>query len=452
MERRIDGHTKLYALIGSPVGHSGSPAMYNYSFEKLGINSAYLAFDVPLEKTKDALDAFRTFHAGGFNVTMPCKTAVAQLVDRLSPAAELVGACNTVVIEEDGTMTGHMTDGTGFVRNLLEHGVDIKGKKIVLLGTGGAATAIAVQAALDGAAEIAIFNRKDEFYANGEKTVEKIRKAVPSIGKVWIEDLDNEEMLTRVIGESDILVNATRAGMSPLENVMPVPEKVLRPDLAVADVVYNPKETLLVRKAKEAGCKAAVGGSGMLLWQGVAAFELFTGQEMPVEEVKRKILSVADEIIRKLSEKGYVPFSLSFLFCTYFCNYLITHEQIDDVKDSVFIVGAGYEVSGVLYCRLCVSHGYAQSGVFDHGYVIVAVSAADHFIRSHSETVEQLLEGSGFVDILGHDLKKEGLGSVNAQKAVICFFQVRHQRFQNFRLPGKEQLVYRRRQNGREIF
>ena len=225
MERRIDGHTKLYALIGSPVGHSGSPAMYNYSFEKLGINSAYLAFDVPLEKTKDALDAFRTFHAGGFNVTMPCKTAVAQLVDRLSPAAELVGACNTVVIEEDGTMTGHMTDGTGFVRNLLEHGVDIKGKKIVLLGTGGAATAIAVQAALDGAAEIAIFNRKDEFYANGEKTVEKIRKAVPSIGKVWIEDLDNEEVLIRVIGESDILVNATRAGMSPLENVMPVPEK-----------------------------------------------------------------------------------------------------------------------------------------------------------------------------------------------------------------------------------
>lgn len=288
MERRIDGHTKLYALIGSPVGHSGSPAMYNYSFEKLGINSAYLAFDVPLEKTKDALDAFRTFHAGGFNVTMPCKTAVAQLVDRLSPAAELVGACNTVVIEEDGTMTGHMTDGTGFVRNLLEHGVDIKGKKIVLLGTGGAATAIAVQAALDGAAEIAIFNRKDEFYANGEKTVEKIRKAVPSIGKVWIEDLDNEEMLTRVIGESDILVNATRAGMSPLENVMPVPEKVLRSDLAVADVVYNPKETLLVRKAKEAGCKAAVGGSGMLLWQGVAAFELFTGKEMPVEEVKEK--------------------------------------------------------------------------------------------------------------------------------------------------------------------
>ena len=288
MESRISGHTQLDALIGSPVGHSGSPAMYNYSFDKLGIDAAYLAFDVPVEKTEKAVEALRTLHAGGFNVTMPCKTAVAQLVDKLSPAAELVGACNTVVFEEDGTMTGHMTDGIGFVRNLKEHGVDIKGEKIVLLGTGGAATAIAVQAALDGVAEIAIFNRKDEFYANGEKTVEKIKKSVPSIQKVYIEDLDDTELLGQVIAESDILINATRAGMSPMQDVIPVPAEFLRPELAVADVVYNPKETLLIRKAKEAGCRAAVGGSGMLLWQGVAAFELFTGQEMPVEEVRER--------------------------------------------------------------------------------------------------------------------------------------------------------------------
>ena len=288
MEGRISEDTKVYALIGSPVGHSGSPAMQNYSFQKLGIDAAYLAFDVPLEKTKEALDALRTLHAGGFNVTMPCKTAVAQLVDRLSPAAELVGACNTAVIEEDGTMTGHITDGSGFVRNLREHGVEVTGKKIVLLGTGGAATAIAVQAALDGVEEIAIFNRKDEFYANGEKTVEKIKNAVPGIGKVYIEDLDNREVLKSVIAESDILVNATRAGMSPLDDVIPVPEEFLHKDLAVADVVYNPRETLLIRKAKEAGCRAAVGGIGMLLWQGAEAFKLFTGQDMPADEVMEK--------------------------------------------------------------------------------------------------------------------------------------------------------------------
>ena len=291
MEKRINGHTKLYALIGSPVGHSGSPAMQKYSFEKLGLDCAYLAFDIPLEKTKDALDAFRTLHVGGFNVTMPCKTEVARLVEHLSPAAELIGACNTVVVEEDGTMTGHNTDGVGFVRNLKEHGVEVKGQKIVLLGTGGAATAIAVQAALDGAAEIAIFNQKDEFYANGEKTVEKLRKAVPGISSVSINDLGDTELLREAVKNADILVNATRAGMSPLEDVIPVPEDVLRPELAVADVVYNPRETLLVRKAKKAGCRAAVGGIGMLLWQGAAAFELFTGQEMPAAEVKEKFFS-----------------------------------------------------------------------------------------------------------------------------------------------------------------
>lgn len=288
MERRINGHTRLYALIGSPVGHSGSPAMYNYSFEKLGIDAVYLAFDTPLEKTEETVNALRTLNVGGFNITMPNKTAVAQLVDRLSPAAEMVGACNTVVVEEDGTMTGHITDGTGFIRNLKEHGVEVKGKKIVLLGTGGAATAIAVQAALDGVEELAIFNQKDEFYANGEKTVEKIRKAVPSIGKVSIDDLNDTELLGKVIAESDILINATRAGMSPLQDVIPVPAEFLHKDLAVADVVYNPRETLLVQKAKEIGCRAAIGGIGMLLWQGAAAFELFTGKEMPAQEVMEK--------------------------------------------------------------------------------------------------------------------------------------------------------------------
>lgn len=285
MEERITGHTKLYGLIGSPVGHSGSPAMQNYSFKKCGIDAAYLAFDVPLEKTKDALDALRTLHAGGCNVTMPCKTEAARLVNRLSPAAELVGACNTVVIEEDGTMTGHITDGVGFIRNLREHGVEIRGKKIALLGSGGAATAIAVQAALDGAAELAIFNRHIE---KGQAIVDKIRKAVSGIGKVYAESLGNKERLKEAVGQSDILINATCVGMSPLDGESPVPAEFLHGDLAVADIVYNPRETLLIKMAKEAGCRAAVGGIGMLLWQGAEAFRLFTGKEMPAYEVMEK--------------------------------------------------------------------------------------------------------------------------------------------------------------------
>ena len=236
MESRINGHTRLFALIGSPVGHSGSPAMHNYSFARRGIDAAYLAFDVPEERTADAIEALRTLHAGGFNVTMPCKTEAARLVDRLSPAAELIGACNTVVMEEDGTLTGHNTDGIGFVRNLKEHGVEVKGQRIVILGTGGAATAIAVQAALDGAAQIAIFNRKGGSYSNGEKTVEKIRRAVPDISGVYIEDINNREALKEAIAGSDLLVNATSLGMCPMEKETPVPAEYLHPGLAVADV------------------------------------------------------------------------------------------------------------------------------------------------------------------------------------------------------------------------
>lgn len=291
MESRINGHTRLFALIGSPVGHSGSPAMHNYSFARRGIDAAYLAFDVPEERTADAVEALRTLHAGGFNVTMPCKTETARLIDRLSPAAELIGACNTVVMEADGTLTGHNTDGIGFVRNLKEHGVEVEGQRIVILGTGGAATAITVQAALDGAAQIAVFNRRGGSYANGEKTVEKVRNAVPDIGKVYIEDICNREVLEQAVAESDILVNATCLGMCPMEDRTPVPAEFLHPDLAVADVVYNPRETRLLREAKQAGCRAVIGGIGMLLWQGAEAFRLFTGQEMPVEEVRARFFA-----------------------------------------------------------------------------------------------------------------------------------------------------------------
>ena len=291
MESRINGHTRLFALIGSPVGHSGSPAMHNYSFARRGIDAVYLAFDVPEERTADAVEALRTLHAGGFNVTMPCKTQTARLVDRLSPAAELIGACNTVVMEEDGTLTGHNTDGIGFVRNLKEHGVEVKGQRIVILGTGGAATAITVQAPLDGAAQIAIFNRKGGSYSNGEETVEKIRRAMPDISRVYIEDIHNRDALKEAIAGNDLLVNATSLGMCPMEKETPVPAEYLHPGLAVADVVYNPRETRLLREAKEAGCRAVVDGTGMLLWQGAEAFRLFTGQEMPAEEVRERFFA-----------------------------------------------------------------------------------------------------------------------------------------------------------------
>lgn len=286
----INGRTKMYCLIGSPVGHSGSPAMYNYTFEKLGLDSAYLAYDISLEKTETAVEALKTLGCGGFNVTMPCKTKVAGLCDELSDAAKLIGATNTVVIQ-DGKLCGHNTDGMGFVRNLKENGVDVKGKKMTVLGAGGAATAIQVQSALDGAAKISIFNRKDEFYANAERTAAKIQELLPNC-QVEVTPLEETEKLWESIRQSDILVNGTKVGMKPLEEESLITDlSVFRPDLVVADAVYNPRETKLVKEAKAAGCKIALGGIGMLLWQGAAAFHIFTGKEMPAQEILEKFFS-----------------------------------------------------------------------------------------------------------------------------------------------------------------
>ena len=290
MEARITGHTGLLALIGSPVGHSGSPAMYNYSFDRLGLDYVYIALDIKEEQVKDAIAAMKLFNMKGGNVTMPDKIEAAKYMDELSPAAQIIGAINTIV-NDNGKLTGHITDGEGFVNNLKDHGVDVKGKKIAVAGGGGAATAIQVQCALDGVREITVFNKKDAFFERTVKMAEKIKAAVPGV-VVNVYDIDDTAKMTEEIKDSDIFVNATIVGMNPnLADQSVVKDlSAFREGLVVADAVYNPEETKLLKEAKAAGCKT-IGGKGMLLWQGVSAFKLFTGQDMPVEEVKAKFYS-----------------------------------------------------------------------------------------------------------------------------------------------------------------
>lgn len=208
LERRISGHTELLALIGSPVGHSGSPAMYNYSFEKLGLDYVYVALDIKVDEVKDAMAGMNTFKMRGGNVTMPCKTEVVKYMDELSPAAQIIEAVNTIV-NDNRRLTGHITDGTSFVSNLTDHEIDIKGKKITVAGGGGAATAIQVQCALDGAREVSIFNLKDAFFDRTLETAEKIKQAVPGC-IVNVYDIANTEKMTAEIKSSDIFANATR--------------------------------------------------------------------------------------------------------------------------------------------------------------------------------------------------------------------------------------------------
>lgn len=291
VEKRITGTTKLYGLIGSPVGHSGSPAMQNYGFQACGIDGAYLAFDIKEDQVPEFIKAMRLLNIQGCNVTMPCKTAAAQNMDELSPASQLIGAVNTIV-NRDGKLYGHITDGEGFVANLKDHGVEVEGKDIAIFGAGGAATAIQVQCALDGAKSITIFNPRDGFFEKAEKMVEKIKEKVPAC-QVELYDLDAKDVMREKIDAADILVNGTLLGMKPREDTSVINDPSLfHEGLVVADVVYNPKETRLLREAKEHGC-TVVPGNGMLLWQGVAAFKLFTGKDMPVEEVKEKFFSEA---------------------------------------------------------------------------------------------------------------------------------------------------------------
>ncbi|MBC5639068.1 MULTISPECIES: shikimate dehydrogenase [Clostridia] len=286
MEKRITGHTELIGLMAYPIRHSSSPVMHNAAFAKLGLDYAYLAFEVDNDSLEGAVQGIRSLKLVGSNVSMPNKTVVHKYLDKLSPAAEMCGAVNTIV-NEDGVLTGHITDGTGYMMSLKDNGVDVIGKKMTIVGAGGAATAIEIQAALDGVAEISIFNRKDEFWANAEETVRKINEKTNC--KAQLFDLADLDKLKEEIASSYLFTNATGMGMKPLEGQTYIPDKsFLRPDLIVSDVVYYPRETELLRMAKEVGCKT-MNGIGMMLFQGAAAFKMWTGEDMPIEYMKEKL-------------------------------------------------------------------------------------------------------------------------------------------------------------------
>ena len=284
----IDARTRLYAFFAHPCGHSISPAMHNAAFQALGMNCVYLAFDVDEAGLGDAMAAMRTLPIRGANLSMPNKVAVIPLLDELGPEAELMGAVNTIV-NDNGRLIGRNTDGAGWFRGIRELGVDLRGKKLTLVGAGGAAKAILVQSALEGADEIALFNRRSRRWEEAKALSERITAATGC--RVTLHELNNQDPfcrsdLRRSIDESVLLSNATNVGMGALEGQTWLPgEACLRSDLAVTDVIYAPAETELLRLARLAGCKTQNGGP-MVLYQGAAAFSYWTGQEMPVEAVR----------------------------------------------------------------------------------------------------------------------------------------------------------------------
>lgn len=281
----ITGTTKLTGLLGSPVAHSKSPLMHNESFRLLDLDYVYLCFDVPEEDLETAYKGLKKLNVAGFNCTMPDKTKMSTLVDELSPAASLIGAVNTVV-NNNGTYVGHNTDGIGYIMSLKEKGHDIVGKKMTLLGAGGAASSIMVQAALDGAREIDVFSIKDRFWDKAETMIANINAQTNC--KVNLIEMNSDDILGASIAESDILCNATTVGMAPKDDLCLIKDpKMLREGLIVSDIIYNPLETKLYKMAEKAGC-SVFNGLYMLLYQGAEAFKLWTGKEMPVETIKAK--------------------------------------------------------------------------------------------------------------------------------------------------------------------
>jgi len=281
----ISGKTRLCGIIGDPVEHSMSPVMHNVAFEKIGLDYLYAPFRVKKEEVGKAIEGMRALNIKGLNVTIPHKVAVIQFLDKLDPLAEKIGAVNTIV-NDDGVLTGYNTDASGFLRALLERGVEPEGKNIVILGAGGASRAISFTLA-DRGAHLVILNRLLE--------LEWAKELASRISQNFAQEVEalelNRENLAGVLGKADILVNATSVGMSPNTDETLVDSDLLRPGLVVFDAVYNPIKTRLLREGETAGVKT-IGGFDMLVWQGALAFEKWTGQKAPAELMKEEAIKL----------------------------------------------------------------------------------------------------------------------------------------------------------------
>ncbi|WP_230226692.1 quinate/shikimate dehydrogenase [Allobaculum mucilyticum] len=290
----ITGHTELVGLMAYPIRHSQSPTTHNLAYDRNGDDVIQLAFEVDNDSLKDAVQSIRALKMLGSNVSMPNKTVVHQYLDEVDDAARLCGAINTVVNvrDENGEVTGYLkgynTDGMGYWRGLKEAGIDYKGKKLVLIGTGGAAAAIAVRGALDGLASIEIFNIKDKFYDRGVDIAKLINENTEC--KAEMHDLADLDLLKEKMHEADLFCDATGVGIHPLEDLSNIPDgSFFKPDLIVTDTVYAPRETVMMKQAKDAGVKTVMNGLSMMLFQALIAIELYTGKETDVEYMKEQL-------------------------------------------------------------------------------------------------------------------------------------------------------------------
>ena len=274
---KIDGYTRLAAVVANPIKHSISPFIHNSAFEATNTNGVYLAWEVDEAELAETVANIRRYQMYGINLSMPYKEQVIPYLDQLSEEACLIGAVNTVVNRE-GTLIGYNTDGKGFFKSLPSF--KISRKRLVLLGAGGAAKAILAQAILDGVSQISVFVRSSSM----EKTRSYLEKIQNATGfRVDLFALEDVQDLQDSITKADLLVNATSVGMDG--SSQPIPTSIVLPEkLLVADVIYQPFETPFLKWARNQG-NQSINGLGMLLYQAAEAFELWTGKEMPTDQI-----------------------------------------------------------------------------------------------------------------------------------------------------------------------
>lgn len=274
---KIDGYTRLAAVVANPIKHSISPFIHNSAFEATNTNGVYLAWEVDAAELAETVANIRRYQMYGINLSMPYKEQVIPYLDQLSEEACLIGAVNTVVNRE-GTLIGYNTDGKGFFKSLPSF--KISRKRMILLGAGGAAKAILAQAILDGVSQISVFVRSSSM----EKTRPYLEKIQNATGfRVDLFALEDVQDLQDSITQADLLVNATSVGMDG--SSQPIPTSIVLPEkLMVADVIYQPFETPFLKWARNQG-NQSINGLGMLLYQAAEAFELWTGKEMPTDQI-----------------------------------------------------------------------------------------------------------------------------------------------------------------------
>ena len=274
---KIDGYTRLAAVVANPIKHSISPFIHNSAFEATNTNGVYLAWEVDTTELAETVANIRRYQMYGINLSMPYKEQVIPYLDQLSEEACLIGAVNTVVNRE-GTLIGYNTDGKGFFKSLPSF--KISRKRLVLLGAGGAAKAILAQAILDGVSQISVFVRSSSM----EKTRPYLEKIQNATGfRVDLLALEDVQDLQDSIIQADLLVNATSVGMDGTSQ--PIPTSIVLPEkLLVADVIYQPFETPFLKWARNQG-NQSINGLGMLLYQAAEAFEFWTGKEMPTDQI-----------------------------------------------------------------------------------------------------------------------------------------------------------------------